>query len=751
MGVSTQIKFNRVVYEDDSTGFKVVAVNLPPDSPIPLNKYGNISLVGHNIPSLSEGIVYNVELEPIKSSKYSDTYELVDFDNYIPETPNEQWSYLSSIVTLNQYNEIASVYGPDELIIDIIEKGEFEYDKVGGFGEHTYGVLRKKISGTRHLSKLIGFFGSDVTIHAMELMLQKFGTAENVINMFNKNPYSFTKIDGFGFLTVDKLALSKGVEKTDKFRILSGIHYAINEEVIGFGNTYVDYKQVLNKTQSLLGIDSSLIAMLLDSPKDLQDFDVLATTDKRYTTARSYKAEKYIAQQLIARKNVDSTRVDIDLFGLIEEYENKTGFKLSKEQSAFILSLNESNLLYLVGPAGTGKTATQDIVVQYAKQSGLNILLIAPTGRAGKQLSNKTGLPASTIHRAIYRNGEPIQRNEDIVIVDESSMVDIYLLKDLLYSFSSSLNTKFIFIGDDAQIPSVGSGNFLYDSIHSGVLDINKLNVVFRQDEGGILDVVTMTRQGKHFISRKSNTLLKFGNNCVFDFRQSTADNKYIRRILKQYKTLVFEEHVPLEEIVVLTPTNKGKYGTVATNNAIQHIINPPTHTSVQTKEDKQGRVFREGDYILITKNSYNIPVIDQITKEKTGSSDIFNGETGYITEINLKDKEVFVRIDGSLYAMPLNDVGTHIIHGYAVTIHKSQGMEYEYAIVLCDRAHTYQLNRNLLYTGFSRAKKQLWVLGDPMTFNNAIDKSENLSRKTLLKEFLQKEDEEKEKKGILV
>lgn len=750
MGISTQIKFNRIVYEDDSTGFKVVAVNLPPDSPIPLNKYGNISLVGHNIPSLSDGIVYNVELEPIKNSKYSDTYELVDFDNYMPENPDEQWSYLSSIVTLSQYNAIADAYGPDELIIDIIEKGEFEYDKVSGFGEYTYGVLRKKINGTRHLSKLIGFFGSDATIHAMELMLKKFGTAENVIDTFNKNPYSFTKIDGFGFLTVDKLALSKGVEKTDKFRILSGVHYAINEEVIGFGNTYVDYKQVLNKTQSLLGIDSSLIAMLLDSPKDLQDFDVLTTEDEKHTTTRSYEAEKYIAQQLIARKNINPTRVDIDLFKLIEEYENKTGFKLSKEQSAFILSLNESNLLYLVGPAGTGKTATQDIVVQYAKQSGLNMLLIAPTGRAGKQLSNKTGLPASTIHRAIYRNGESIQRNEDIVIVDESSMVDIYLLKDLLYSFSSSPNTKFIFIGDDAQIPSVGSGNFLYDSIHSGVLDINKLNVVFRQDEGGILDVVTMTRQGKHFISRKSNTLLKFGNNCVFDFRQSTADNKYIRRILKQYKTLVFEEHVPLEEIVVLTPTNKGKYGTVATNNAIQHIINPPTYTSVQTKEDKQGRVFREGDYILITKNSYNIPVIDQITKEKTGSSDIFNGETGYITEINLKDKEVFVQIDGSLYAMPLNDVGTHIIHGYAVTIHKSQGMEYEHAIVLCDRAHTYQLNRNLLYTGFSRAKKQLLVVGDPMTFNNAIDKSENLSRKTLLEEFLQKEDEDKEAKEML-
>lgn len=745
----TKIKQNRVIFVNDETGYKIVAVT-PEDPEIELNNFGNITITGTNIPELEDDIWYEVEIEEISNSKYKNTFSVLNFGSIFPQDSVGQWKYIRSITTENQYNNICLRYDFSMKILDIILDGSFDYNSISGFGEKTYEILKNKIKRTENISGLLGYFGSDVSINSLHSMLNFYDTPDRVIREFEKNPYSFTRINGFGFKTVDKIALSKGFEKTDKNRILSAIYYVVDDNMSSKGDTYIEKNKLTNECQALLDIDMDLILENTENKNLLDEIDVVYFEDGRYTTRDTYNAEKYIANQILEKNNSDVIKYNIDLKNLISEFENKTGFKLGDGQRKFISSLEDSNIIFLVGNAGSGKSSMQDITIEYAKKANMEILLLAPTGRASKVLSKKTGLNASTIHRAIYKSGTVIDRFEDIVIIDESSMTDIYLLRDLFVSFENSPKTKFIFIGDDSQIPSVNAGNFLHDVINCDVIKINKLNEVFRQKEGGILDIVTKTRQGEKFIGRKFNGIKRFGKNCVIDFRENS---KYLDTILKTYEKIVIKGDTPVDDICILTPTNKGQYGTLALNKEIQELVNPETPFKKQIVVGKGNteRIFRVGDYILNTKNNYDIPIVDEngieiletfelggdsvTSKDMSKKSNIFNGETGFI--VNIVDNELIIEIDGNMYRMDKSNASTSLLHAYATTIHKAQGSEYSIVISIIDKSHTFQLNRNLLYTGLSRAKEYLLIMGQGDTLNNSLNKSENMRRKTFLQELL--------------
>ena len=267
---------------------------------------------------------------------------------------------------------------------------------------------------------------------------------------------------------------------------------------------------------------------------------------------------------------------------------------------------------------------------------------------------------------------------------------------------------------------------------------------MFRQKDGGILDIATKTRNGEIFIGRNFTGIKKFGKNCIMDFR---PNNDYITTIIKNYKSVLDKGFADVENIVILTPTNKGKYGTLNINKEIQKIVNPPSTRKIELEvgnKDLQ-RVFRVGDYVLNTQNKYELPIVDingnalsdensQLLESKYG--DVFNGETGFIK--NIVDGKIIVEIDDKMYLFDKSDATNTLYHAYALTIHKSQGGEYSVVMAVVDKSHSFQLNRNLLYTGFSRAKEYLLILGNGVALNNGINKSENIRRKTLLMDFLE-------------
>ena len=742
--IKTRINPSKVLFSSNDNGYKVVAV-IPESEEIEKNPYGNITIVGNNIPELQMGTWYDVELRELSHAKYKNTYEIIEFGDLFPQQAGEQWEYIMNILTPTQYSNVSAFYSRDIPILNLIIQDKFEYDKISGFGEKTFMVLKKKIANTRDISKLMAYFGNSATPHSLEKMLEFYGNTDTVIHNFEKRPYSFTKISGFGFKIVDKIALAKGADKYSRDRILSATHYAIHEDMLLSGDTFITKKDIYNKIQNLTEINETLIVEALNDLEGLREFDVMKIDDDRYTSITSFEAEKYIAEQIKLKLDIEPSVHEIDYNNLIFEFETKTGFQLSDEQKNVVYSFGKSGIMFIVGSAGSGKSSIQDITMEIANQLNLTSLLIAPTGRASKVMKKKTGIQAFTIHKAIYSQvGVVKSRNEDIVIVDETSMADIYLLRDLFKAFEHKPETIFVFIGDDSQIPSVSAGNFLHDIINSENIKINKLNKVFRQKDGGILDIATKTRNGEIFIGRNFTGIKKFGKNCIMDFR---PNNDYITTIIKNYKSVLDKGFADVENIVILTPTNKGKYGTLNINKEIQKIVNPPSTRKIELEvgnKDLQ-RVFRVGDYVLNTQNKYELPIVDingnalsdensQLLESKYG--DVFNGETGFIK--NIVDGKIIVEIDDKMYLFDKSDATNTLYHAYALTIHKSQGGEYSVVMAVVDKSHSFQLNRNLLYTGFSRAKEYLLILGNGVALNNGINKSENIRRKTLLMDFLE-------------
>ncbi len=339
-------------------------------------------------------------------------------------------------------------------------------------------------------------------------------------------------------------------------------------------------------------------------------------------------------------------------------------------------------------------------------------------------------MPASTIHRkaGIYDSEEEMVGSitEDIIIIDESSMCDVFVLSTFFKSLAND-NVRILFVGDDFQLPSVGVGNFLYDVINSDKLDISKLKKVFRQAEGGILNVATDVREGRKFLNDTDSGRIQFGKDCVFHL----VDQQYIRDGYIHYYKKVLERYHP-DDIVVLSPTKKGKLGTAAINVEIQKIVNPASSTK---KEKSFGRdnivTFRVGDSVMNTVNTYGMETIDG------GAADVFNGDTGKITDIDEQEKVFVIDFEGIVVKMKFENVLTNLLHSWSTTIHKSQGSQFKVVIVIIDKSAKFQLNANLIYTAFSRAKEYMMVLGQAETINHGIGKFANMERKSFMQDLL--------------
>ncbi|UGO51189.1 Dda-like helicase [Bacillus phage vB_BanS_Skywalker] len=733
------------LFFDSESSFGIYACEVNPEhiDKVKVNNYGNISFKGI-APNLDLGTEYTATVTPDEKSTYRGSYILESIKQERPTTVEEQKNFFKMILTETQVENIFAVYEGQD-VIDMIQNDTFDYSKVKGLGDKTYEKMKEKVLMNLDMSELLVFLGKHgIKYNMVSKLLKEYKNPQIVMEKIEENPYVLSKVKGIGFKTCDAIAKAMGYDMKSKHRIRACIMFVINSENQN-GHSWIERKQLLNKAIELLNINKSYIDEVLDT-----GFKHIVNIDTRYATRKVYEAEAYVAMKMSQFKTQSKKLFETDfLDNFLDDYCERNGVELEENQRQFFHDWNENNLLLLIGGGGMGKSWLQRILLELIDLRHYKTALLAPTGKASKVMTGYTGREASTIHRKIGSFDEDEEANlsieEDVIIVDESSMCDVSILSKL-FGAITNYDTRILFVGDDFQLPSVGVGNFLYDAINSGCVKISRLKKVFRQKDGGILDVSTDVRNGKKFFDNDLEGRKVFGKDCVFHL----VDQDYVFDGIVHHYSNVIKRFDP-EEVVVLSPTKKGKLGTVRINKAIQEIINPasPTKKEHEFGHEDSKTIFRVGDSVMNTVNMYNMTTVtslfgtldEMLDNEGGGTADVFNGDTGKIVAINEEDKTIIVDFEGVVIRFKFEDAKSTLIHSWAMTIHKSQGSQYKVVIVVVDKSMKYQLNANLIYTGLSRAKSFLLVLGQAEAVNHGIGKFANMERRSFLQEMLRTYD----------
>lgn len=379
--IRVEIVPNKELFRDDDSGFKIYSADVKKsEEEIEMNNYGNISIKGDNLPDFNLGAVYDLELEWSASDKYKGSYTMVKSYFVKPQTSEEQWKYLSMIVTELQYLSISRAYVEnDDKIIDIINEGKFDYSIVDGYGEASYEILKEKVSSNMEISEALAYFSEyEIGYNTIKRLVDKYGSAEKTIEVIEENPYSVIEKDGFGFIQADELAMRLGVEKDAVERIKACLIFVL-DDIANNGDIWIDRKKLYNKMKRLLKIRKNKIDDIIDS-----DMKEVFVYDGRYATYWNAKDEMdlsfMIANKVLNEKSVLS-KVDYSPEEFIDVFEKKNNMKLSDEQRSFLYKMQDTNLLFLIGNGGTGKSILQKVVIDIAEGYGLSYALLAPTGK----------------------------------------------------------------------------------------------------------------------------------------------------------------------------------------------------------------------------------------------------------------------------------------------------------------------------------------------------------------------------------
>lgn len=725
-----ECEIEREVY--NSPNYKVygayVNTNIYPF--VKLNKYGNVTLVG-NLHDLTVGVNYRVKAKQ-SENKYGIQYDVINIRRDLPKTKTETAKFLYEILTPNQADVLLEAY-PD-IVYKIINNDldDVDLNKTKGIKEKTFEKIKTKVIENFALVELIEkYSGYGITISTLKKLYDHYTSIEKLEEELRDDPYkSLCGVSGIGFKKADNIILNipKAVLdidydiKTSRQRMKSCMLYVL-EQNEKQGHTKLDIRAFRN---SCLELTEECIDHFVDIVKEDDDFYFDKATGY-IATRKAYKTEKYIAETLLAMLK-NSKPYDFNPY----IYKDNGNFVLTDEQLNVLVNLCKYNVSLLVGAAGVGKTFTTQAVIKMLDDNNLTYLLLTPTGKSSDVLSKYTNREASTIHRGLRFNPHSgWEYNEynklpyDVVICDETGMVDIYLMKRLLEAIDTE-KTKLLFIQDPAQLPSVRSGNCSEDMIQSNVIPKTYLTKVFRYGEGGLDTVATKIRKGEYYIPKTNDKVINFGINKDYSIIDMPQENM-VDGVVNLYEKLV-NDGVNVDDIMVLSHHNKGDYGSKLINRKIQQRINPIKNK----KYIKYGQdYFIEGDKVLQIINNYKaVNIYDQEVA-------IYNGNTGTIERI-IDDKNIIINFKDELIKYEKSDL-EQLLLGYAMSIHKSQGDSCDYVILITPQAHSYFINRNLLYTGVTRTKKKCYHFTGEKIIRLALKKSVSKERKTFLREMLKK------------
>lgn len=681
-----------------------------------------ITVVGI-FPGINEGEYIRVTGEETVHPVYGEQIQMKQYEVVMPEDEQAIERYLASGVIKGireaTAKKIVEKFGKDTF--RVIEQEPERLAQIKGISENKARQIALAVEEKRELRNAT-------------ISLQKYGISPSfAIKIYNKygsmmnevirnNPYRLAEeIQGIGFLTADEIAVKMGFDLNSNMRTRAGILYVLTMAG-GEGNIYYPMEELIRKTADLLLIDTESIKKCLEELSIDRKIIVRDIEDEQVVyPAPLYYMELNCAKMLIDL-NVDMEVDEVLLERRVASIAQREEIELDIQQKNAVSEAVRRGITVITGGPGTGKTTTINTIIRLFDEEGLNIVLAAPTGRAAKRMSETTGYDAQTIHRLLEISGGMgrdddstsfmFGRNEsnpleaDVIIIDEMSMVDIYIMDSLLKAIT--VGTRLILVGDVNQLPSVGPGNILKDIIASGAFNVVSLVKVFRQ--AAMSDIV----QNAHRINE--GNLIKLDNKSKDFFMMQSLDSREIAtmiRILVKDKLPKYVD-APVHDIQVLTPMKKGDVGVENLNRILQEYINPPAKN--KREKEAHGCVFREGDKVMQIRNNYQMEwdvrnSFGIITDRGTG---IFNGDCGIIKEINEFAGEVTIEFDeGKIVEYKFSQLD-EIELAYAITIHKSQGSEYPAVVIPLLSGPKLLMNRNLLYTAVTRAKSCVTIVGSP-------------------------------------
>ncbi len=727
---------NKIVYRNEDNGYTVFELDLDGDE---------LTCVG-NVPYVTEGEFVEVSGEYTEHSVYGQQLKIETCEDIPPEDEKSVERYLASGAIKGIGAALASRivrrFKADTL--RIIEQEPERLAEIKGISQRMAMEISDNVTAKRDMRNAMMFlqdYGISMALSAK--IYNQYGAS--VYTIMKENPYRLADdIAGVGFRIADEIARKAGIEADSDFRIKSGIMYTLLQAT-GNGHIYLPQGELLEQLNNLLDteiddIDRQLSDLSMDRKIVVKQ---QLPEDERLIYGASYyymeMSVAYALKALDARESIDKDKV-ADRIRRIEKAEK---IELDDRQRDAVVQAISSGLLVITGGPGTGKTTTINTIIRYFEGEGMEIRLAAPTGRAAKRMTEATGCEAQTIHRMLELSGAPeddraasFLRNEenpidaDVIIIDEMSMVDIFLMNSLLKAVTPG--TRLILVGDVNQLPSVGPGNVLRDIIASERFNVVKLTKIFRQaTESDIIVNAHKINAGEKFPIGPSS------KDFIFIKREEAGNVIGAMITLVSQKLPKYVNAKPFD-IQVLTPTRKGMLGVERLNTVLQEYLNPKD-SSKQEKEIGT-TIFREGDKVMQIKNNYQI---EWETRGKHGiptdrGMGVFNGDMGVIDNINFYSEKLTVKFEDDRYVeYPFKQLD-ELELAYAVTVHKSQGSEYPAVVIPLLSGPRMLMNRNILYTAVTRAKKCVCIVGTEEVFYGMVENGNEQKRYSTLAKRIQ-------------
>lgn len=693
----------RITYRNEENGYTVIKCKV--------KNYSDLVTVVGAMPDVHVGSVLSMEGFWKIDSKYGRQFSAEKWEETLPATVYGIEKYLGSGLIKGVgpkfAKRIVQKFGKDTL--DVIEEQPDLLIEVEGIGQIRVERIKNSWQEQKEIKNIMLFLqGHEVSTSHATKIFKTYGRES--IAVVKENPYRLADdIWGIGFKTADTIAVKLGIEKDRFIRLRSGILYTLNK-LSENGHCFAEREQLIDTAVKLLDVESPELEITLDEM--LRTGDVIRDEEAIYLPP-FYFSETGCAKRLLnllgASKATDKA---VDL--VMEKVVRQTEISYDEIQLEAIRTAFVSKVMVLTGGPGTGKTTTTLGIISAYRESGAQVMLAAPTGRAAKRMSETAGMEAKTIHRLLeYKPPEGYQCNEenplkgDVLILDECSMIDIMLMYNLLKAVPEHMTL--IMVGDTDQLPSVGAGNVLKDIIESSCVPVVRLSRIFRQAQGSRIIM------NAHRINKGEPIDMRGGKDSDFFFAGEETNEGIVERLVK-YCTVNLPKYYhadALRDIQVLTPMQRGVTGAANLNQILQQAMNPEGPAL-----RRGGTLYRTRDKVMQIRNDYD--------------KEVFNGDIGTIIRVDLEDRELVVDFDGREIVYDVTELD-ELTLAYATTIHKSQGSEYPIVVMPFSMSHFVMLQRNLLYTGVTRAKKILVLIGEKKAVYYAIKNEKTTERNTKL------------------
>lgn len=717
-----------IIFRNDENGYVI--------SRIKEDAKSIITIVGC-IPYISEGQSLKLQGGWVIHPKFGRQFKVESCEEIIPDTKKGIEKYLASGIISGigpvTAKKIVKKFGMETF--NILENHIERLKEIEGIGDKKISKIQETYEEQKEVRNIIMFFQEyGISINYCIKIYKKFKGES--IKIVKQNPYILTEsIAGIGFKTADKIARNLGVDVNSPFRLQSGINYVVNQ-FSALGNTCMPIDKLIKEGKEILNVKEEDIKENILQNAIEGKLRVEIVEEKEYVfSIPYYYCELGVTKNILKLSLYKHKDLDMTVEEEIKKFENENNIEFSPSQREAIMGAFLNGVEIITGGPGTGKTTIINCISDIYEKYGYKVCMAAPTGRAAKRMTEATGKDSKTIHRLlemgvgeeeIFSKSEETPLECDVVIIDEASMIDIMLMNSLLKAIS--IGTRLIIVGDVDQLPSVGAGNVLRDLIDSDCVKIVRLKDIFRQSENSMITINAhkinngkmpiLNEKDKDFFFLKGNS-----NEEILDILLGLVD-KRLPRFNKEWDRL--------KHIQILSPMRKGVLGVENLNKSLQMVLNPP----LKEKKEKKFKeyIFRVGDKIMQTKNNYNIKweKIDKYDKED--GMGIFNGDIGYIEDINEENNNMTIIFDEEKKVIYEDMYLDEIDLAYAITIHKSQGSEFPAVIIPAFMGPPMLMNRNLLYTGITRAKELVVVVGKLKALKFMVDNNRSFERYSLLK-----------------